>query len=1591
MRRLIYWFNILTKKRKELKRWQRIVTVLAAVMTFATTYALILPAITVEKENTEEVAGMYLEETAEGDDLLEEDALEPEGVSITGDMDDAVTGEDEGVETDADIPEYDEEIETALSVETLKASGSDYIVTLSYDESSGIPEGAALDVSEIAQDSEEYQTYLEEAKKAMGLKEEETLPSFAARFFDIKIMVGEQEFTPESGVSVEITYTEPLAEHPDTEVSAVHFADDTAEAEVIEANTTEVQEDGQATVEFTAESFSVYGVIYTVDFHWEVDGQTYDFSVPGGEFVSFYNLVKILGIEADDPDTENDEVQDLVNVVESITFSNPELLSISKVEEDTTVGAIKESLGLECEYSAELTEEEITGINDKVVKAGDWALISLKPFDTEESLTVTMKNGDVWTVKVTDEAVSEVQSGRSYVLYTVSNVNGRDIYRVLDIYGYSHDYTDPAELEALGDEYLWTVSYSNNWIIRSKSTVRGGDGRDYYTYLDVNGGHNQQVNDVVRWVRAYSTDYPYAYLQNNGNSTFNIYGINYNNLALCWNNGFLIHNSQYASAMRFYQQHPTYDYTVVTANASEGLVSGYSTQNGRQENNTDYIWSTTNTSKTNNTLITANPTSSRYLFSHWELDGDMVYANGTTTDDGSGATMGSRIEPGQLRFTANNQELKARFILNPDVTSNVPAKSFDEEALQAWYDLLQNTNPPFSSVDKTAEVYDYYNRIYQIDFTAASGVQTFASDIDLSFVMDVSNSMLFPATMNPYKVGGNVVTKKLTSNSLDSLPHSNGEKYFVIGDEGYTSTVYTIWHNGSSWQFADASQYAINRYAERNGGSVHEKEYQLTSSNLSTYTSNPPRLNTSDDFVIYTTSGDYFTGFNDIYSKNNPAYNRLYYMKNAMETIVADAKDLAEEAARLGDASDNSNVRVAWEVFNRLHSNGSDFRSVTDTTYGDTNYNTIVNALDNTQTSGGTRQDRGLDWAKNNFSYASSATSTKRIAILITDGAPMITGDDQHHNDYNSSHEQAMGDYYAPTTGDGAWLRDEIRSKANELKAGADGELGTDDDVTLITIGLGVDRVANAPEWLEEVASELPSEQQVDGGSKKYFYNVTDTAKLKYVLYDILQTFSAGANIDTTVTDVIDDAFYPVDKLGEPLGVGDTYTDDNGVTGTIGQKEVTLGDGTKKTLWTVTWDHESVKWADHGGWHGSVLVKTKEDFLGGNTINTNQESSVTANSFTADNSYDNFEPKVVPIENNKTVNPPTPYVNINELKMESDSTSWKVYLGENVDPAEEIVRLCEQVRVVEMVTQTRDDDQDGEPDHRYNSGIMLGHQTEGEAEKFLLKDIIGKLSPEDIAELLDGYTLIKEYDKDVAQAYGHDVGTIYIELSQCEVAAGETGLETSPHQTTLTNADNGGEPVELYELTVWYMADDPANIEYHTGNYIGEGAGRVTNDVTVECSHEINVFAKSLQLFKRNEDYSRKLTDAKFAIYRTWRVTDGNDKKVPLSGKEGDYFIEYPEVTVDANGIATFEKLPLLGENEVRYLKETEPPEGYMLLEEPLEITLNFDSVYRPVPPKEDNGWTENAVTDKAYDWEEKASLSLSTAQKANSDGEKDT
>ena len=240
-------------------------------------------------------------------------------------------------------------------------------------------------------------------------------------------------------------------------MNAVHFADETAEAEVIEANTSDVQEGGSATVEFVAESFSVYGVIYTVDFHWEVDGNTYEYSLAGGDSMSFRELAELLHIVDSDVSESSEEasedIDEFINDIADIKFSDPELVWVQLItEEETqdgqiTAGQIAKQNDLTVEYSAGTTKKQKKEMAAKSYAAGEWVLLSLKPFLSEETLTVSMKDGEVFTIKVTDVQIVKnilTADGENYVITITysdeAEIPDRADFNVTEILPSSDDY-----------------------------------------------------------------------------------------------------------------------------------------------------------------------------------------------------------------------------------------------------------------------------------------------------------------------------------------------------------------------------------------------------------------------------------------------------------------------------------------------------------------------------------------------------------------------------------------------------------------------------------------------------------------------------------------------------------------------------------------------------------------------------------------------------------------------------------------------------------------------------------------------------------------------------------------------------------------------------------------------------------------------------------------------------------------------------------------------------------------------------------------------------------------------------------------------
>ena len=319
-------------------------------------------------------------------------------------------------EKEADSAAADSKTESG----TLTVRGRDYTVTLAYGAEAKIPENAVLEVTEIESGTSAYEKYLEQAKAAMGLDKDRVLPKELARFFDIRIMADGKEVQPAANVSVNITFDQPVVETDspaDTQIdaSAVHFGKEGAE--VVEVSDTDA-----SSVEFEAESFSIYGIIYTVDFFY---GE-YSYTIEGGTSMLLSELIKALRI-ADDESA-------FIGRVENVEFSDEKLLRVTRIDVPTTVAAVEDRI-----FDIVFEDAEIEPRSTRELEAGEWLLTSLAPFSTEESLTITLDNGSRFVISVLDAQTVE---GNKFITDAQLTIDGvtygkNDTWHVYPDVGYA--------------------------------------------------------------------------------------------------------------------------------------------------------------------------------------------------------------------------------------------------------------------------------------------------------------------------------------------------------------------------------------------------------------------------------------------------------------------------------------------------------------------------------------------------------------------------------------------------------------------------------------------------------------------------------------------------------------------------------------------------------------------------------------------------------------------------------------------------------------------------------------------------------------------------------------------------------------------------------------------------------------------------------------------------------------------------------------------------------------------------------------------------------------------------------------------------
>ena len=778
---------------------------------------------------------------------------------------------------------------------------------------------------------------------------------------------------------------------------------------------------------------------------------------------------------------------------------------------------------------------------------------------------------------------------------------------------------------------------------------------------------------------------------------------------------------------------------------------------------------------------------------------------------------------------------------------------------------------------KTAEVEDYTNRTYKVTLTARSNMRLYELEpIDVLFVLDQSNSMLFPAVLD---ATGKTVTLSLSGNNnsanMDALNLDKSRMHYIIADPTGSSTVWAVWHDGTAWMCQDASYYAKAKhsnepgyqddnetvifpgnlsYADQkksepegtrsNGGALGK---DLTGSSLGTYIDSAS--NDSRSFMVYTTDDE---------------YNRLHYLEESLANIIY----------QLADVNDKN--RVGITRFTKIVDQTKDCFGPLELSPNNADY--LVNQVTSIKTSGGTRQDLALEHVYKEHLSDEGEHFDKGVdhtyTLLVTDGAPVGTSSEPVGSPNDNATTSGFGSNGVSIYGRIKGFAGQVRTKSN-----------------LMTVGLGMENVEGGKQVLEEIAS-----------SNDFYCAMEDAQELLTFVQKLLfESFKPKDYIEIygDIYDDISESFYPIAWVNRGSGASTgnqvLYSDSSrdwvlleaGDWITLAGKLTTAGasdaaghllqkeDGT----YYVQWTHQQLSNTD---WKGVIYVKAKEDFIGGNGIDTNKSDATVT----------------VEIDGQTTVKSmQTPTVNVRLLDLNEFRTGVTVYLGDRINgegsaPIDSIRGFYEGTRFTKLIS---------------DGGAVLNKVTAAEGDGlendvFYLRYALGReLTEEEWTYLINGDTLRFPYVYDNDSSHG-DVGYFTISLTK-------EGWGSAYEQHEAIDAcqpggqpatENCDEPAECYTLNIIYTAyrlneaGRPAvnvrNGERGPGTEVGTGSTIPTGLGTVdrENIHEVHVISGRIEIFKVFAQNVTCETDRTFA-FTLHRLEDGED-----TGKDVTKYITIP-------------------------------------------------------------------------------------------------
>lgn len=502
---------------------------------------------------------------------------------------------------------------------------------------------------------------------------------------------------------------------------------------------------------------------------------------------------------------------------------------------------------------------------------------------------------------------------------------------------------------------------------------------------------------------------------------------------------------------------------------------------------------------------------------------------------------------------------------------------------------------------------------------------------------------------------------------------------------------------------------------------------------------------------------------------------------------------------------------------------------------------TIDSWIDKLKADGATNTADGFEKAKKVFSSSgkwadvNQKDGRKKMVVFLTDGVPTT------YSDYDDT------------------VASDAVTYASDIKRDYEADI----------YSLGIFDAAGSNGILSGASIATINKFMTDVASDASKYMTADSIESLYNIFNSI-TENMPNSVTATITDVIDSRFELTTGEKERLeGRGATVTTLDGIT-------------------TVTWTNTTVnsKTGDTPGWHETIGIKAKDDFIGGNMIPTNGPAS-----------------GIKVGENTKFF--PQPSVNVKLLTPSIGDKEITYYKGDTIESSKFSGELLGTYKMTEL---------DG------NTAVTKG---------------IPQLTTEQLAELKKGGTVEVPYSYTNSSS---DIEGKFVYMYRNTKYEAEDTKVNSLEDHTATKV---GQDVEEYKLTVTFVPNtvaerkdllkDTAVLEPDANTSV---SGAVVTDASVTGTYKVHVLAL-WAIVKRSTSADSAgnhpmLSGAKFELLK--------DSKVCYTGKSNsDGFVEWYKG----------EKKVSLSEmvKDTYTLRETSAPAGYAKSEVQWTIEITDTSV----------------------------------------------